>query len=171
MITFLGFIINIIAAYFILTNKLIVGGILVWLGLIFDFVDGEIARLKNLQSNFGEWFDGVLDRVGDIFIMGAIAINVFFHNQNFYVLALCLLAFISTTLWRYFALVIKTTFKVPEKKNKDMPLIGYDVAMHALIVALAAIFNQLFYLVLFFAIILNLTWVKNIVVAIIKYHK
>ena len=170
-ITIISFIVSIMAAYFILVDKLIIGGILVWFGLVLDFSDGEIARLKNLQSKFGAWFDGITDRISDVIVLGAIVINVYIQNPKFYVLVLCLLAFISTTLWRYFNIIIKTTFFENSNKKKNMHTIGYDVATHAFVVAFATIFNQLFYLVIFFAIVLNFFSLKNIVVVIINHQK
>ncbi len=36
---------------------------------IIDGCDGEIARLKHSQSEFGGWFDAVLDRYADGFLL------------------------------------------------------------------------------------------------------
>ncbi|MFQ5752515.1 MAG: NTP transferase domain-containing protein, partial [bacterium] len=44
---------------------LIVGGILVQISSVVDGCDGEIARLKLGQTNYGGWFDAVLDRYAD----------------------------------------------------------------------------------------------------------
>jgi CDP-L-myo-inositol myo-inositolphosphotransferase len=40
---------------------LIIGGILVQLSSIIDGCDGEVARLKLMQTKYGGWFDAVLD--------------------------------------------------------------------------------------------------------------
>jgi len=44
---------------------LAIGGALAQLASIIDGCDGEIARLKHSQSEFGGWFDAVLDRYAD----------------------------------------------------------------------------------------------------------
>ena len=45
------------------------GGALAQLASIIDGCDGEIARLKRSQSEFGGWFDSVLDRYADAFLL------------------------------------------------------------------------------------------------------
>ncbi len=47
----------------------IVGGILIQLASILDGSDGEVARLKKLQSPFGNFFDAVVDRYSDGFML------------------------------------------------------------------------------------------------------
>lgn len=50
-------------------HQAIIGGILVQLASILDGSDGEIARLKKMQSPFGNFLDAVLDRYTDCFIL------------------------------------------------------------------------------------------------------
>ena len=45
------------------------GGALAQLASVIDGCDGEIARLKYSQSEFGGWFDAVLDRYADAFLL------------------------------------------------------------------------------------------------------
>ena len=45
------------------------GGTLAQLASIIDGCDGEIARLKRSQNEFGGWFDAVLDRYADAFLL------------------------------------------------------------------------------------------------------
>ena len=45
------------------------GGALAQLASIIDGCDGEIARLKHSQSEFGGWFDAVLDRYADAVLL------------------------------------------------------------------------------------------------------
>jgi len=37
--------------------------------LIIDGCDGEIARLKRLERDFDAWFDAILDRYADAFLL------------------------------------------------------------------------------------------------------
>ena len=48
---------------------LALGGALAQLASIIDGCDGEIARLKHSQSEFGGWFDAVLDRYADAVLL------------------------------------------------------------------------------------------------------
>ncbi len=45
------------------------GGVIAQLASIIDGCDGEVARLKRMQSDFGGWFDAVLDRYADAFLL------------------------------------------------------------------------------------------------------
>jgi len=47
----------------------IVGGLLVQLSSIVDGVDGDLARLKGMTSEFGGFMDSVLDRYVDILVV------------------------------------------------------------------------------------------------------
>ncbi len=53
------------------------GGMLAQLASIVDGCDGEIARLKYSQSEFGGWFDAVLDRYADAFLLFGLTWHVF----------------------------------------------------------------------------------------------
>ena len=47
----------------------IIAGLLIQLSAIVDCVDGSLARLKNMTSEFGGFLDSVLDRYADILIV------------------------------------------------------------------------------------------------------
>ena len=74
-LTFIGLIINIIAAFFFGYARnanadhmfLYAGLILIGAGL-FDMVDGRVARATNQVSVFGAFFDSVIDRYSDVAI-------------------------------------------------------------------------------------------------------
>jgi CDP-L-myo-inositol myo-inositolphosphotransferase len=59
------------AALFILGGYwfLALGGLIAQIASIVDGCDGEVARLKRLQSDFGAWLDAVLDRYADGFLL------------------------------------------------------------------------------------------------------
>jgi choline kinase/phosphatidylglycerophosphate synthase/phosphoglycolate phosphatase-like HAD superfamily hydrolase len=56
------------AAAFLLGNP-VIGGLAVQLASVLDGCDGEIARLKKEESRFGSFFDAVLDRYADTFLL------------------------------------------------------------------------------------------------------
>jgi CDP-L-myo-inositol myo-inositolphosphotransferase len=58
------------AAAFLLGNP-VIGGLVVQLASVLDGCDGEIARLKKEQSRFGSFFDALLDRYADTFLLAA----------------------------------------------------------------------------------------------------
>ncbi len=60
----------------------IIGGLLAQLSSIIDGVDGELARLKRMSSEFGGFLDAVLDRYADILILLGLTIWSF-SNESY----------------------------------------------------------------------------------------
>jgi choline kinase/phosphoglycolate phosphatase-like HAD superfamily hydrolase/phosphatidylglycerophosphate synthase len=58
------------ATAFLLGNP-VIGGLVVQLASVLDGCDGEVARLKREQSRFGSFFDALLDRYADTFLLAA----------------------------------------------------------------------------------------------------
>jgi 1L-myo-inositol 1-phosphate cytidylyltransferase / CDP-L-myo-inositol myo-inositolphosphotransferase len=58
------------AAAFLFAHP-VIGGLLVQLASVLDGCDGEIARLKKDASRFGSFFDALLDRYADTFLLAA----------------------------------------------------------------------------------------------------
>jgi phosphatidylglycerophosphate synthase len=52
----------------------IVGGVALLVVAALDHVDGELARLRNATSRFGEAFDAVIDRYVDAVTLGGLAL-------------------------------------------------------------------------------------------------
>ncbi len=61
---------------------LLLGALLAQLSSILDGCDGEIARLKFLESKFGGWFDQVLDRYSDLFILTGLTFHTYFIHKT-----------------------------------------------------------------------------------------
>ena len=96
------------------------------------------------------------------------SVGLYQQNPSVYVLILGLFAAVSTTMWRYLSLVKISVFHLPLENKKPYKKIGFDVGTQHLIITLGALFNQLFPTLLFFAVLINLAWIKNIVLTIIK---
>jgi CDP-diacylglycerol---glycerol-3-phosphate 3-phosphatidyltransferase len=68
LITLLGVLGNFLAAWFISSGNLQLGGVLVLFFGLFDAIDGSMARLKGGDTKFGAFFDSVLDRYSEFAI-------------------------------------------------------------------------------------------------------
>lgn len=82
-ITLLSFFIGLLGAVGLATTDpwfWLAGGILIQVASIVDGCDGEIARIKLLQSPQGAWLDTVLDRYSDL----AIGLAVTFAASQLY---------------------------------------------------------------------------------------
>jgi phosphatidylglycerophosphate synthase len=89
-ITVMGFLFSILAAFCFFQGQhvyLIIGAFLFELGFVFDCMDGKLARLKNLKSDFGKYLDGVFDRWKIIFGLLGLAFGQYFiANDNMYLM-------------------------------------------------------------------------------------
>jgi CDP-diacylglycerol--glycerol-3-phosphate 3-phosphatidyltransferase len=70
--TIMGLIGNIIGAVLIALGYMTVGGIVVLLMGIVDTLDGTMARLRGMSTEFGAFVDSVSDRYSELFIFGGL---------------------------------------------------------------------------------------------------
>ena len=68
-VTLISFLAALAAAACFALQQPLLGGLLAQISSIIDGIDGEIARLKFLKSNYGSLFDAILDRYADFFII------------------------------------------------------------------------------------------------------
>jgi CDP-diacylglycerol---glycerol-3-phosphate 3-phosphatidyltransferase len=69
MVTVIGLLIAVVAAYFVSQGDFLLGGILVLVGATFDMLDGGIARATDSVSKRGALTDSVFDRVSEIALL------------------------------------------------------------------------------------------------------
>jgi CDP-diacylglycerol--glycerol-3-phosphate 3-phosphatidyltransferase len=65
-LTLVGVLINVAAAYALGRDRFVLGGVIMIVANIFDFIDGKVAHLTNTVSRFGAFWDSTLDRFSDI---------------------------------------------------------------------------------------------------------
>ncbi|MFX0198041.1 MAG: CDP-alcohol phosphatidyltransferase family protein, partial [Candidatus Hodarchaeota archaeon] len=73
-VSFISFVIGLLGALLYSLEFGILGGIVVQLSSILNGCDGEIARIKSKSSHFGAFFDSILDRYADSFIIMGLVI-------------------------------------------------------------------------------------------------
>lgn len=66
--TTFGFIIQVIAVYFLATGNFLIGGIFIWVSGTSDIIDGKIARSRKVGTKFGALYDSTLDRYAEFAI-------------------------------------------------------------------------------------------------------
>src|SRR5574341_1123190 len=69
VLTFIGLLINGIAAALLASGKFLSAGLVIIGAGIFDMVDGRVARETNQVTRFGGFFDSVLDRYSDLVLL------------------------------------------------------------------------------------------------------
>jgi CDP-diacylglycerol--glycerol-3-phosphate 3-phosphatidyltransferase len=66
MLTLIGVLINIAAAWALGTDRFLLAGVIMIVANVFDFIDGKVAHITNTASRFGAFWDSTLDRFSDI---------------------------------------------------------------------------------------------------------
>ena len=99
-LTFIGLLINIVAALFFgfargdhAVRYFVYGGLIIIGAGVFDMVDGRVARQTGQVSVFGAFFDSVMDRYSDVAIFFGLLVYYARGNRLFYV---GLVAFVMT---------------------------------------------------------------------------
>jgi CDP-diacylglycerol--glycerol-3-phosphate 3-phosphatidyltransferase len=85
VLTFLGLVINIWAAWLFSRGKFVSAGIVVIGAGLFDMVDGRVARETNQVTRFGGFFDSVLDRYSDLALFMGLLVYYASINRFFYI--------------------------------------------------------------------------------------
>ena len=85
VLTFIGLLINIWAAFLFAAGKFRWAGIVLIAAGLFDMVDGRVAREKHRVSRFGGFFDSVLDRYSDLAVLVGLLVYYASINRFFYV--------------------------------------------------------------------------------------
>ena len=99
-LTVIGFLLNLLAAYLFAYGYFRWAGGMVFLAGLFDMLDGRVARLSNRVTQFGGFFDSVLDRYSDLCLM--IGLLVFYGRINrFWYVTLVALVMIGSVMVSY----------------------------------------------------------------------
>ncbi len=85
VLTFLGLVINMIAATFLAFGRFRTAGCVIIFAGLFDMVDGRVARETNRVTRFGAFFDSVLDRYSDIALLVGLLVYYGTINRASYV--------------------------------------------------------------------------------------
>ncbi|HEY1497537.1 MAG TPA: CDP-alcohol phosphatidyltransferase family protein [Candidatus Solibacter sp.] len=85
VLTFLGLLINIWAAWLFAQGNFRWAGVVVTGAAIFDMVDGRVARATSQVTRFGGFFDSVLDRYSDLALYIGLLVYYASINRFFYI--------------------------------------------------------------------------------------
>ncbi len=167
LVSIVSFLLSVLGAFFFTFGgymNLIIGGSLVQLSSIIDGCDGEIARLKFLASEFGGWFDAVLDRYADAFILFGLTYYVYSFGKYTPILSLFVgfLAIIGTFMNSYMADKYDSFMKKSLIPGKHYLRIGRDVRMF--IIFIGCLINQPFLTLVLLAALMNAENIRRIIV-------
>ena len=173
-VTVFAFVLVLISAIFFFFGgyfNQIIGGILSFLYIVFDCVDGNIARVKKLKSLKGRWLDGVFGFIS----YPLIVFTLLWGNGDLNLFVLGLLAIISYPMqylvisFYKFRIVQSNEPTTISRKNRfEFMRYIYGSALFFPLLLLAVFFKKIVWLVFFYATFGNLFW---ILILILQYRE
>jgi 1L-myo-inositol 1-phosphate cytidylyltransferase / CDP-L-myo-inositol myo-inositolphosphotransferase len=130
----------------------IVGGILAQVSSIADGIDGGLARRKNMTSAFGSFFDALLDRYSDSLIILGVTIWAATNEAFGGIWLVGFAAMIGTLVVSYSRARIEPQFRTIFDRGLTS-LASRDVRIF--IIMIGSISGQLFFTLLFIALLTN----------------
>lgn len=164
-VSFFSFILAMLGAFLFFLGgyiTLVIGAILAQVASVIDGCDGEIARLKFQVTEFGGWFDAVLDRYADAFLLFGLTYYVCFTNCDFFTLFIGFLAIIGAFMNSYTADKYDGLMKRKLRPGKYYFRMGRDVRIF--IIFLGALINQPLLILVTIALLTNAENIRRIVV-------
>ena len=160
-ISLFSFILSLIASLFFFLGgyiNLATGAVLAQMSSIIDGCDGEVARLKHMESDFGKWLDAVLDRYADAFLLGGLTWYAYSLISSPLSLVIGFLAITGTFVNSYTA--DKYDGLMRKKADGHYLRIGRDIRIF--IIFIGALINKPLLTLLFIAILMNIENIRRI---------
>jgi len=165
-LTIIGFIFSLITMVLISQGYLLISGILIIFSSFFDLLDGALARYSHNTTNFGKFFDAVIDRLSEIAIY--VGLFIYFINDPNSLLIIFLSA-ISNQLVSY----IKTKYESIGIEG-DIGIFTRPERIVTLSLALiiGSFYLYIFYILMYISILLALISImQRIFYGFINSHK
>lgn len=141
---------------------LALGGILAQFASVTDGCDGEVARLKYQTSSYGGWFDAVLDRYADAFLLFGLMWHLYVVRGDSFVLFLGFMAIIGSFMLSYTADKYDNLMRERIRTHHFPNLrLGRDVRVF--LIFLGALSNQVFLTLAIIAIVMNFETLRRLV--------
>jgi 1L-myo-inositol 1-phosphate cytidylyltransferase / CDP-L-myo-inositol myo-inositolphosphotransferase len=138
----------------------IAAGLLYFLSTVFDQCDGEVARLKQMETEFGRKLDIIVDAIANAVIVIGITIAVYMRMGSVLVIIAGFLAMTGITV----SLLLTTYFNHDSKKDtgaKEMLDKLNNKDFFYIIMIISVIFNQMIWFLLIMAIGTNIYWIVH----------
>jgi CDP-L-myo-inositol myo-inositolphosphotransferase len=143
---------------------LLLGGVLAQFASIIDGCDGEVARLKYQSSDFGGWFDAVMDRYADAFLLFGLTWHLLAVEVNGWILFVGFMAIIGSFMLSYTAdkydNLMRDRIRAGGKAGLRM---GRDVRVF--LIFLGAVANMVLPVLVLIAVVMNLETLRRVSIA------
>ncbi len=143
---------------------LVIGAVFSQIALIFDLLDGQYARAKNLKTMFGRWYERITNKIMKYFMILGASIGVYRMTNDPLILIIGAIAIFNITLisfisnMRHFFDFAKDHTELPRTKRFFLPF----GMLTTTLLTISALFNKISWFLWFFAIFGTLGWMKQI---------
>lgn len=94
VLTFVGVLINVVAAWALAVQRFVLAGVVMIIANIFDFIDGKVARERQIETEFGGFWDSVMDRFSDLALfLGLVYLYSTLHRTDYVMLTAIAMTF------------------------------------------------------------------------------
>ncbi len=162
-VTIISLVIGIVAAVFFSHGAhtcTIIAGVFYFISTVFDQCDGEVARFKHMESDFGRTFDIIVDSIVNAAIVIGITIAIYKTNGSGLTIVAGLLAMMGIVI----SLLLTTYFSSESKKDtgtKEMLDKLNNKDFFYIIMLASVIFNQMIWFLLIMAVGTNIYWIVH----------
>lgn len=138
----------------------VTAGLLYFLSTVFDQCDGEVARLKQMETEFGRKLDIIADAIANAVIVVGVTITVYVKMGSVLVIIAGFLAITGISI----SLLLTTYFSRDSKKDtgtKEMLDKLNNKDFFYIIMLASVIFNQMIWFLMIMAVGTNIYWVVH----------
>ncbi len=140
---------------------LLLGGLMAQFASIVDGCDGEVARLKYQCSAYGGWFDAVLDRYADAFLLFGLTWHAYTDKIDSYILLIGFMAIIGSFMLSYTADKHDSLMRDQIIHGKGLRM-GRDIRVF--LIFLGAVFNQVYLTLVVIAVVMNIATIRRLII-------
>jgi|TARA_B100001971_G_C18143050_1_gene511454 phosphatidylglycerophosphate synthase len=137
----------------------ILASVILFLSVELDYVDGSLARIKGMTSNFGYWLDKLGDMFTLIFLFIGITIGVYSIRKDYLVWLFGMMSITAVFMVRYMYLSLQyklhnaeSIFSEQKRKRKIIREFFFNEQFIFMSMILAGLFNVMYYYLIFSAI-------------------
>lgn len=140
---------------------LLLGGFLAQFASVVDGCDGEVARLKYQSSDYGGWFDAVLDRYADAFLLFGLMWHAYADKNDSPILLIGFLAIIGSFMLSYTADKHDSLMRERVGHGRGLRM-GRDIRVF--LIFLGAVFNQAYLSLVVIAAVMNIATIRRLII-------
>ena len=140
---------------------LLLGGLMAQFASMLDGCDGEVARLKHQSSAYGGWFDAVLDRYADAFLLFGLTWHAYAVKMDSFILLVGFMAIIGSFMLSYTADKHDSLMRDRIIHGKGLRM-GRDIRVF--LIFLGAVFNQAYLTLVVIAVVMNIATVRRLII-------